>query len=267
VLGVDTVLASGERTRCGARVVKNVTGYDLAKLYVGSLGTLAVIEKAWLRLKPIPACVRVVEVELEEVDDAFGRALAASRRSSARAVGLIGEPAPDAAARPGPWRLVAEFAGEQPTVRADAEWLAQGRGQGSASAGNIDELRERQGTRSSEGLHARIHLLPAALASVAQRLRARRAHLVVYPEPAVIHAHFEPDEGSLGSAWADGVLGLLEEIGGQGPAEVVIEAMPADARPGRDVFAGASGLDLMRAIKRRFDPEGILNPGRFAGWI
>ena len=101
----------------------------------------------------------------------------------------------------------------------------------------------------------------------AQRLRARRAHLVVYPEPAVIHAHFEPDEGSLGSAWADGVLGLLEEIGGQGPAEVVIEAMPADARPGRDVFAGASGLDLMRAIKRRFDPEGILNPGRFAGWI
>ena len=53
VLGIDTVLASGERTRCGARVVKNVTGYDLAKLYVGSLGTLAVIEKAWLRLKGV----------------------------------------------------------------------------------------------------------------------------------------------------------------------------------------------------------------------
>jgi len=46
VLGLEVVLGTGERTRCGGRVVKNVTGYDLAKLYVGSLGTLAVIEGA-----------------------------------------------------------------------------------------------------------------------------------------------------------------------------------------------------------------------------
>jgi glycolate oxidase FAD binding subunit len=52
VLGLDVVLGSGERTRCGGRVVKNVTGYDLAKLYTGSFGSLGVIESAWLRLRP-----------------------------------------------------------------------------------------------------------------------------------------------------------------------------------------------------------------------
>jgi len=54
VLGLDVTLATGERTRCGGRVVKNVTGYDLAKLYLGSLGGFAVIEAAWLRLRPVP---------------------------------------------------------------------------------------------------------------------------------------------------------------------------------------------------------------------
>ena len=267
VLGIDTVLASGERTRCGARVVKNVTGYDLAKLYVGSLGTLAVIEKAWLRLKPMPACIRQLERPLDEVEDAFAQALAASRRSSARAVGLVAEPPAVPGAHRGPWRLLAEFAGEEPTVRADSEWLAQGGAPAVEGEGIVDELRARQAACSGAGLHARIHLLPSALAGVAGRLRERGAHLVVYPEPAVVHARFEPEAGSSDPGWCEGVLGLLGEIRSAGFAEVVIEAMPGEASGERDVFADAGGLDLMRAIKRRFDPEAILNPGRFAGRI
>ena len=54
VLGLTVSLASGERVRCGGRVVKNVTGYDLNKLYTGSFGSLGVIESAWLRLRAAP---------------------------------------------------------------------------------------------------------------------------------------------------------------------------------------------------------------------
>ena len=54
VLGLSIAHASGKRTRCGGRVVKNVTGYDLNKLYTGSFGTLGVIVSAWLRLRPRP---------------------------------------------------------------------------------------------------------------------------------------------------------------------------------------------------------------------
>jgi glycolate oxidase FAD binding subunit len=52
-----------------------------------------------------------------------------------------------------------------------------------------------------------------------------------------------------------------------GGGQWVVEALPEEARADWDVFAGASGLALMRSIKERFDPDAILNPGRFAGRI
>ena len=50
-------------------------------------------------------------------------------------------------------------------------------------------------------------------------------------------------------------------------AEVVIEELPEGAPGDLDVFRSAANLDLMRTLKDRFDPLGILNPGRFAGRI
>lgn len=258
VLGLDTVLVSGERTRCGARVVKNVTGYDLAKLYVGSLGTIAVIEKAWLRLKPIPATTRVMEVELEETGQAFELALAASRRSTARAVGLTRE------STAGGWRLCAEFAGEEPAVRADVDWLGTGHSGADADPGSIDALRARQGERDPDGLHARIHALPSRLAGIAAALGGHGESLLAYPEPGIIHASFAPGGET---DWLDGVLAVLEKVRSKAGTEVVIEAMPEAARSSSDAFPGVKGLDLMRAIKLRFDPDGLLNPGRFVGGI
>ena len=287
VLGIDTAMASGARARCGARVVKNVTGYDLAKLYVGSLGTLAVIEKVWLRLKPLPASTRVVEVEMLEAQDAFALAVAATRRSSARAVALVGEregesegegvgkdPGEGAGPRPAGgeasdrWRLLAEFAGEEPATQADAAWLSAGRGGHGRGDASVDAVRALQGRRSPKGLKARIHLVPGALAMVCSRLRAGGARVLAYPEPGVVHANFDPGDAreDLGS-WLEGTLGLLDEICAAAAAELVIEALPPDTGTHRDVFAGAPGLALMRSIKERFDPVGILNPGRFAGWI
>jgi len=54
LIGITVVLADGTITRSGGKVVKNVAGYDLGKLYTGSLGTLGVITQAWLRLQERP---------------------------------------------------------------------------------------------------------------------------------------------------------------------------------------------------------------------
>lgn len=268
VLGLETALASGERTRCGARVVKNVTGYDLAKLYVGSMGTLGVMEKAWLRLKPVPASVRVIEVTLSATEESFSLAVEAARRSSARAVAVASGPPHADGQSSEQFKLVAEFAGESPATEADAQWLARGRDSAEHDSARLDALREQQGETNPDGLHARIHLLPQSLASVCKRLRDHGAGLLVYPEPAVVHASFTGGAAARGAAdeWT-ATLDLLGELRREAGAEIVLTSLPESMERGPDVFLGASDSGLTRSLKERFDPDGILNPGRFAGRI
>ena len=54
VLGMSVVNGDGVARKCGGKVVKNVTGYDLAKLYIGSLGTLGVVTEVTFKLRPLP---------------------------------------------------------------------------------------------------------------------------------------------------------------------------------------------------------------------
>jgi glycolate oxidase len=56
VLGLEAVLPTGEIVRTGSKAVKNVVGYDLTQLLVGSEGTLAILTQIILRLVPKPPC-------------------------------------------------------------------------------------------------------------------------------------------------------------------------------------------------------------------
>ena len=166
------------------------------------------------------------------------------------------------------WRLVAEFAGEEPVTKADAAWLSEGRGGHETGETAVDAVRLLQEERSPKGLKVRIHLVPGALAMVCSRLRAEGARVLAYPEPGVVHAELNPgDAGEAPGSWLEAALERLDGICAAAAAELVIEALPLGASAERDVFFGAPGLGLMRSVKERFDPDGILNPGRFAGWI
>jgi len=258
VLGLDVALASGQRTRCGGRVVKNVTGYDLVKLYTGSLGSLGVIEAAWLRLRPLPRSVRVLQAELSG-ETACAEGLAAARWPSARSVALWLR---DGAAP----SLVVELAGEAPAVARDAEALVDACAASEASSAAIEAVRSLQGGLGAGSLRFRIAALPSRLASVAKRLRGAGAELLIYPGVTLVYAGLSLAEGD--EAAVSRGFGLAAETAREAGGSFVVEAAPAWAKRGRDVFAADERtLALARALKERFDPLGILNAGRFQGFL
>src|ERR1051325_7974275 len=62
VIGIKVVLIGGEKIKAGGKVVKNVAGYDMCKLFVGSLGTLGIITEATVRMSPLPEAARTMVV-------------------------------------------------------------------------------------------------------------------------------------------------------------------------------------------------------------
>ena len=115
IIGITVVLADGTMARAGGKVVKNVAGYDLAKLFCGSLGTLGLVAEATFRLHPRPAAAAVVALGVERPEQA-GEAVRRLLRSTL-------EPSAIELTRAGPaepGRLTVVFEGIRPGVEAQA---------------------------------------------------------------------------------------------------------------------------------------------------
>ena len=271
-LGLDVVLGDGCATRCGGRVVKNVTGYDLMKLQIGALGTLGVIAGAWVRLRPAPQAVCVLTFQLGDERRDLEAALAVARQASARAVALV-----DAhlAAAVDPLRspaagflLVAELAGDEVVVERDAAHLRREFDAESARPGALERLRALQGEAfGTSGLRFRVAALPSKLPEVLGRLGQSGGALLAYPGGGIVFARYtaalEGDAASVEELWRE--VGAAARAG---VGHARLEAAPTWAKAVRDVFGDpGEGESLQRALKQRFDPAGILNPGRFAGGL
>ena len=265
VLGLGVVLASGERIRCGGRVVKNVTGYDLAKLFVGSYGTLGVIEWAWLRLRPAPEATRVCVAALGPGAEADAVALSAARRPTVRVAAVL-DAALVAGQRPAKaaYALVVELAGDAAAVEQDAEALASSAGACAADAAGLDAVHTAQ---AAGPLRVRVAALPSALPAAAEPLRRAGAAVLAYPARGLLWARFDLD-GPDDERAAERALCAAKEAARAAHGVCLLEVAPLAARLGREVFSGAiATLALERAVKRQYDPAGILNPGRFVGGL
>jgi glycolate oxidase FAD binding subunit len=279
VLGLEMVLGDGLRARSGGRVVKNVTGYDLTRLQIGALGTLGVIAAAWVRLRPRPAHVEVVSAALGAQPsgsvagaESWERALAAARLPSVRAAAWV-DPSLAAALEPSRaagdgWLLVVELGGDAAAVARDVRLLAERCGAGPSSPGAIARLRALQGeTFGPVGLRFRLAVLPDRLERVSAGLERAGAALLILPGSGLVFARFaldlEVDAAGVDRAWR-----AAREAARVGEGVVVLEAAPDWAKAARDVFGDPTdAAPLLRALKQRFDPAGVLNPGRGPGML
>jgi glycolate oxidase FAD binding subunit len=226
VIGVTLVLADGTVARSGGQVIKNVAGYDLAKLCCGSFGTLAVIAEVVLRVHPLPAATRTAAIPC----DAAGVLAQSTRILEARL-----EPA---ALEWCDGVLLARFEGVEaggPMLDGEDEAAAWRR----SAAVSTGEVVVRCGTRPSR--------LPGLVPAGAQ---------VTSSVAVGVHTM------ALGG---DGAAAAVARIRDASP-HVTLCRRPPDV----DIPAwGAphAAVPLLRAVKRRFDPDGRLGAGRFAPWF
>jgi glycolate oxidase FAD binding subunit len=271
LLGLTFVRADGVAAKAGGKVVKNVAGYDLAKLFTGSLGTLGVIVEATFRLYPLPASSATVVVEGGSIAEA-GRITASILDSTLVPTSL------DYFSDEGDQQTLAvRFESSRRSVEDQAARALQLMGStgvsGVLTGDEEGQLWRRFGeiTATSEGdILAR---LVSAVTGLPPLLSAARRDSEQAGVGLSLRAHLGHGHALL--RWhapeTEAAITLLSKARSQAEAtgsNLVVWRAPAEVRARFDVWGDpGDGLSLMRRIKAQFDPQSTLNPGRFVGGI
>ena len=267
-IGMKVVTADGRITKAGGRVVKNVAGYDLCKLYIGSLGTLGVIVEAAFKLAPMPKVERTAIAAFDTPGQACAFAAELQhRRLSLRAVQLLNTTATSTVelAQQGLCALVLNLAGTPQAVersRREIGELAQ-----DAAADLHDEENAtkawdsgmRLGSTVEAYLLCKATTLPTHLSALIESLETVDGppHILALPTVGVVYASWPRLEN------AEAAIGRLRTAVTAADGSLVLERCPLDIKPRLDVFGDPPpSFDLMRRVKEQFDPKGILSPGR-----
>jgi len=255
LIGIKVVNADGAITKGGGKVVKNVTGYDMGKLYTGSLGTLGIIVEASFKLAPLPAREVTVLAGFKDLAPAYEAARAIYKSGlPVRACELLSPAASEA----GQHELAIWPGGGQASVerqqrdvaamcRAAAELAVLEGGEAKPLWRRIEDFGHEQAVSRTK-----LSVLPSRTGELLAKLPAG-SRFVSHVLSGVTYV-------------ADGDPAALartaQEMGGYG----VVEACPLELKQRLDVW-GPVGPDfkIMERIKREFDPNGILNPGRYVG--
>jgi glycolate oxidase FAD binding subunit len=257
VIGMSVVLANGDIVKSGGRVVKNVAGYDMAKLQIGALGTLGVILQATFKVSPLPqqtlTCGAVAMLDrvvalTAHIDEA---------RLPVQALVLMKE------AGALDWTLLVRFAGGNAAVeRARNDFVA--------AAGDIALLSESEADAAwsiPAALHqsqvcVRAGVLPVKTSELAAFFAAQGAGMTAYPSVGIVNCSWA-DRGLGASILKEGRRKAIESGG-----SLVIERAPSDLKREVDAWGEPQAdFELMLRLKREFDPARTLNRGRFLGGI
>jgi glycolate oxidase FAD binding subunit len=257
LIGISFVRADGASARGGGKVVKNVAGFDLPKLMVGSLGTLGLITTATFRLHPLPEeeVTAIREAQLEPAS------VVAVRRGDGR------------------YDVAVSFEGFRAGVAEQRERLTRLAGTGTGAACEVLDTEAAAAFRARHDelrttcpLRAKVAALPAQIEPIAADVlppllgSLEEPGFVWYATLGVGFVGGTPEERGADST-VRALHAARERLSGLG-GTLTLEAAPGETRARMDVWGQAPGaLPLMKAVKERLDPERRFAPGRFVGGI
>ena len=303
LIGMSVLGTNGVSTKSGGKVVKNVTGYDLNKLYAGSLGTLGVIVEATFKLLPIDPQNGVLLASFPTLSDSLAagrklihssaspmgchsvtsgvsRRLQDSTQAASQDLGLGDE---DTAL------LFAFFSGRSQATRrrleeAAAILLAEGadavqRIEGPAAKGLLRWITDAPPLLSDDSA---LVMKVSVQSKLSARASAECSDIVLFGEKPEQMA--DPGFGTIRLFWPKygdiqsthsmdpqliiDTIQQVRQVVARYEGSAVVEQCPITTKTQIEVWGDyPDSLAIMQSIKNRFDPNGILNPGRFLGGI
>jgi glycolate oxidase FAD binding subunit len=288
LIGVTVVTADGAVVKGGGKVVKNVAGYDLPKLFIGSYGTLGIIVEATVKLRPLPDHERLVAIRFDRLKDAgvAARAIMASDlipnaidlldAASAGGAGVAAD-----APAPGTAVLVVGFDG----LREQVDWQCAelARLARAYSGGDVEPLAPETWPRLAAAARSAFSAVAAAMvfavtpSQVAEtmehgagmaRSRGLQSAWAAHAGVGVVRAAIASDVALRDPAAIAAVLTEWREMARAGGGHATLEWAPLAVKSEVPVWddPGAAGR-IMERIKAQLDPHNILNPGRFVAGI
>jgi glycolate oxidase FAD binding subunit len=238
VVGIRVALSDGTLAKSGGKVIKNVAGYDIAKLFAGSFGSLGAIVEVSVRLHPVAPDTATALADASEPDE-LARGAAAIGRSPLEHHGI------DVAWRGGRGRVLVRFAGAAPRPQAEAaEKLLRAEGLATEIVDDDDGLWDEQRAAQRGALVVKVSSLPTRLPAL---LRA-----------AGEHGGSVVGRAALGLSWVrfeEPSVAAVERLRREFIAVVQDRPPDLDVDPIGPVDPARHAL--MERVKERFDPAGV----------
>lgn len=285
VIGLQVVQASGEVARSGGRVVKNVAGYDLNKLYIGSLGTLGIIVEANFKLQPIPIDEQTLILTFSNAGDAMQTVIdLLGSLVTPSAIELIDSGAASDMTDffglnlpTSGYTVAVNFEGSTASIDRqlnEAQLLARKNGAlpgdiltGEAQNQFWEVIREH--TQGSVTCKAAVMVSQMAsyLQAIEQvcKLHKLEAAVVAHAGNGILYIELRPGDATHRLVEA---ITELRQHAQEARGSMVVERCPIDLKRRISVW-GEPGQDfyLMQRLKQQFDPKGTFVKGRFMGGL
>jgi glycolate oxidase FAD binding subunit len=286
VIGMKVVQADGRITRSGGQVVKNVSGYDMARLHVGGLGTLGIIAEVSFKLTPLPRREATLLAAFNSRERCLSAALGIfNSHVTPLALSSFNESfthrgVPILSGHP--YALAIRLGGRPMTLERmvnDSTSICQQHGASSVEKLDADQAESLWRNLADFGwndstrpaMSARIYVTPTQVSTIAGELEYTEgldAAILSHPGYGTMNVSWFAEDGTLSADAARGILTLCREAVHRAGGSMIIERCPLEVKSHIDVWDDAGEpLKIMRRMKEQYDPRGILNPGRFVGGI